>query len=84
MEIHIAVYCSICLHMFLFSFFFSLLKHNITLKLIPPSYVKEASLTKTYVYWMETDLTIHSSIFRSVKCICYCTFHSFAACSMQH
>lgn len=40
--------------------------------LIPASYVKEASLTKTYVYWEETDRTIHSSV-RSLKRIRYCT-----------
>lgn len=75
-----AGYCSIYVCVFLLRF----LKQNITSKVTALSNVKEASLTKTYVYWTKTDLTIHSSTFRSLKCICYCTFvHSQpTACNM--
>lgn len=48
------------------------------------SYVKEMSLTMTYDYWLETNLTIHSSIFRSLQCICHCTFIKSGVCSLQH
>lgn len=63
-----------CLHMCVSVFLLLHLNQNVTLKLIPLSNVKEASLTKTYVYWTETDLTIQSSTLRSLKCTCYCTF----------
>lgn len=52
--------------------------------LLCPSYVKEVSLTKTYVYWTGIDLTLHSSIFSSLKCICYCTFNSSLGRNLQH